>query len=158
MRALFAEPGLERCLETCQACEISLELLRFASRLLPGLETPEREFCKNQNTYLSTLDYSALQYTNHNTTMLYLTGKKQEQKDLKQPQHTGRQVENKQETNRDTLETGDKSKMTQTASNSEPRHGILLPLGHWPVVQLPTRIKGSAQSIMQISPGPTPSQ
>ena len=40
---------------------------------------------------------------------------------------------------------------------SAPSHGMLLPLGHCPVVQLPTRTNGAAQSMMQISPGPTPS-
>ena len=39
-----------------------------------------------------------------------------------------------------------------------PSHGMLLPLAHCPVVTLPTLTKGAAQSIIQISPGPTASQ
>jgi len=35
---------------------------------------------------------------------------------------------------------------------------MLLPLAHCPVVTLPTLTKGAAQSIIQISPGPTASQ
>ena len=39
-----------------------------------------------------------------------------------------------------------------------PSHGMLLPLAHCPVVTLPILTKGAAQSIIQISPGPTASQ